>query len=548
MLISDKKRVTHLLVSICFSLIALTVSTHSATAAQDRPQATSRLVSTDLFESAQRCGTAPPTLADQLAVEQALQAQTQSRFNLDACTDVQIPVCWHVIRDGTSGDLMIGDIQNQITILNDAFPNHTFSLDTSARCLTNDDNAEWFGSYVTYFETTVKPALVYSPQTHLNIYSGEVETDSGSPLLGYAAFPWDFAADPNVDGVVIEWSSVDGIGTAPPYNEGDTLVHEVGHWLGLLHIWGDGSCTDDDYVADTALSNASNYGCPVGHSSCGTVDNINNFMDYTDDSCMTQFTAGQIDRMCLMTGVYRPQLLIQSDICGNNIIEAGETCDDGNTKNGDGCSQACRVEGNGEICASYTAPKVDAGTGTISNDDGQVCALFEMPVTLAGSVGTMTDVNLALSGDHAYFDDLQAFLTSPSGTSVLLAENECGDENGSPSGIFDVQFDDAASAGACAWTASADQPSGSLANFNGEHMVGTWTLTICDSFSRDSGRLTTASLDICAYREATAVDLNTMSSQEESSITIFGQLLLGVIILFSTLSAVVISYSARDFK
>lgn len=77
-----------------------------------------------------------------------------------------------------------------------------------------------------------------------------------------------------------------------------TLTHEVGHWLNLRHIWGDGGCGVDDFVADTPLSDAYNRGCPAYPDvSCGTADMTMNFMDYTADSCMNMFTEGQKDRM-----------------------------------------------------------------------------------------------------------------------------------------------------------------------------------------------------------------------------------------------------------
>lgn len=138
----------------------------------------------------------------------------------------------------------------------------------------------------------------------------------GSGLLGYAQFPGGNAA---TDGVVCGYQYFGTIGTAtPPFNLGRTATHEVGHWLNLRHIWGDGACGADDFVNDTPESDAPNYGCATGHVSCGTRDMVENYMDYSDDGCMNLFTAGQGTRMNALfaPGGLRASLLT-SPGCGN---------------------------------------------------------------------------------------------------------------------------------------------------------------------------------------------------------------------------------------
>ncbi|WP_372793718.1 M43 family zinc metalloprotease, partial [Lutibacter sp.] len=82
------------------------------------------------------------------------------------------------------------------------------------------------------------------------------------------------------------------------YGHGRTATHEIGHWLNLRHIWGDGRCRQDDFVTDTPSSDGPNYGCPSYPTvNCQSNDMTMNYMDYTDDNCMYMFSKGQNDRM-----------------------------------------------------------------------------------------------------------------------------------------------------------------------------------------------------------------------------------------------------------
>lgn len=117
--------------------------------------------------------------------------------------------------------------------------------------------------------------------------------------LGYATPP---GGDPAVDGVVINFDVFGNVGPVKTgFDKGRTTTHEVAHWLGLTHIWGDELCGDDG-VFDTPTQKSYNYGCPVfpKMSSCSpdaNGDMYMNFMDLTDDACMNMFTTGQKNKM-----------------------------------------------------------------------------------------------------------------------------------------------------------------------------------------------------------------------------------------------------------
>ena len=162
--------------------------------------------------------------------------------------------------------------------------------------------------------------------SYLNIWTCNM---SGG-ILGYAQFPGGSAA---TDGVVLLNTSVGSMASpAPggsPYDFGRTATHEVGHWLNMIHIWGDANCGNDQ-VSDTPLHNTANYGCPTypSNSTCtGSPAMMTmNYMDYTDDACMYMFTAGQATRMNALfaTGGARVSLL-SSTACQITALPACNT-------------------------------------------------------------------------------------------------------------------------------------------------------------------------------------------------------------------------------
>lgn len=155
-------------------------------------------------------------------------------------------------------------------------------------------------------QQTLKPNTQWDPNRYFNMWTVTFGGDDTN-LLGYAQFPslsglqgfQQNEGSPQTDGVVIRANSFGRIGNVtPPYDRGRTATHEVGHWLGLRHIWGDGDCSADDFCADTPNAAHPNYQCVAINSCPGEADDmIQNYMDYTPDDCMNIVTNDQKSRI-----------------------------------------------------------------------------------------------------------------------------------------------------------------------------------------------------------------------------------------------------------
>ncbi len=232
-----------------------------------------------------------------------------------AAGSTTIPTYFHVVlpaaeaADGISAaeDRLTTLVTNQVSVLNEAYAGRAagkgkkadgasavtpFSFDLVEIDFAYND--AWYGVVPGGVETEMKAATRVGGKDTLNVWTANI----GQDLLGWATFPAKRIGSD--DGVVILDESMPG-GTAGKYALGDTLPHEVGHWLALFHTFQGGCNGKGDSVADTAAEAQPQFDCPADSTdSCpkspGT-DPIHNYMDYTQDSCMYQFTPGQAARM-----------------------------------------------------------------------------------------------------------------------------------------------------------------------------------------------------------------------------------------------------------
>lgn len=264
-----------------------------------------------------------------LITEKTLQKSKQKTgADLEILT---IPVVVHVVHNVASssiGNRNISDEQilSQIRVLNEDFRKimgtpgfNTSPVGADTRiefCLANRDlnGAPTNGIVRVYNSKTsfsinddayLKSLSLWPSHHYLNIWV----TQLSQQMLGYAQFPSGSGVaglgsvdeGAATDGVVIDYRFFGSEGTVrAPYDKGRTTTHEVGHWLGLRHIWGDSQC-GTDYVHDTPRHESENHDCGSLSDCSGTgfstQDMVENYMDYTPDACMNIYTNGQSERM-----------------------------------------------------------------------------------------------------------------------------------------------------------------------------------------------------------------------------------------------------------
>lgn len=284
----------------------------------------------------------------------------------------KIPVVVHIIHNGenigTGTNISVAQIESQLAVLNKDFNRlNDDATDTPAEftavasgmsiefvlatrspegCQTNGivriNGKELTGrtSWNSGLDVQIKSLSIWPAEDYLNLWVCNL-TD----YLGYAQFP---VSDlPGLEEYQNELASTDGVvfshkvfgsndygnfNLDPQYNKGRTATHELGHFFGLRHIWGDlNGCAGTDYVSDTPTQREETYDCP-GHPLAvdqwcnGAAPMFQNYMDYTDDACMNLFTAQQVDRMInvIENSPRRNSLLTSTGAdapvsCGNDV-------------------------------------------------------------------------------------------------------------------------------------------------------------------------------------------------------------------------------------
>ena len=244
--------------------------------------------------------------AEQRRIERQMDRRLagRNRFRVAGGVEVTIPVYFHVIKSTRGeGGVTAAQIDAQVAELNQDYAGGESGAAASTGfrfSLAGTDtyvNNNWFRG---------SSANDMRSETHLGGAKALNVWTLDFRYLGIASFPWDYASSPSLDGIRVLYTSLPG-GTSTNYDQGKTATHEAGHWLGLYHTFQGGCVAPGDLVDDTPFQDSPSSGCPVGRDSCSSpgLDPIENYMDYSHDSCYNRFTSGQSGRMANAWSAYR---------------------------------------------------------------------------------------------------------------------------------------------------------------------------------------------------------------------------------------------------
>ncbi|MFT6960696.1 MAG: PKD repeat protein [Flammeovirgaceae bacterium] len=433
--------------------------------------------------------------AQLIEIEQLIQAKTSERLSAGNRTKMtyQIPVIVHVIHNGEpigeGANISAAQVYSQIDVLNedfsgtnadtanvrDIFKDRIGNIGVTFVIATHDPDgmelpepgitrynggsSDW--SNTGAFDSQVKTVTSWNARQYANFWTA----DLGGQLLGYAQFPTMGIVDgllptesEDTDGVVMGhryFGSANKVTTsqlseAGVFNLGRTATHEVGHWLGLRHIWGDGGCGVDDYVTDTPNSGGSNGGCPSDSQNTCTdasddePDMWENYMDYTNDACMYMFSTGQEDRMqtVLDNDPLRNDLINSdvpvSDVPRDPFVVASfdyetsfDVCSGTNVLTVDFNSDSYIALSNSEQITGYswTFEGADVGSSTQENPTVtySTAGTYDVTLTVTSTIGSKTitiedaivvDLSIFEPSILPFTEDFESFDTNASGWEV----------------------------------------------------------------------------------------------------------------------------------
>ena len=392
-----------------------------------------------------------------------------------AATVITIPVIVHVIHNGegvgAGRNLSEAQVKAQLETLNEDFRRKPgtrgfntnpagadieiefcpAAIDRQGRAMAERGIDRYNGNRVNWdrdeIEGVLKPSTSWDPNKYFNIWV--LEFNSADRLLGYAQFPSQSnlpgiptSGPASTDGVVVNYRSFGNAekGNFPtmqaPYNLGRTLTHEVGHWLGLRHIWGDANC-GDDFCGDTPPQASESRGCQVGRVSCGTTNMVQNYMDYSDDGCFNIFTNDQKARIrAVMEISPRRGSLLTANVCGTQVVSRPQANFRAETR---------RVLLGGQVRFSDLSANFptrwewtfEGGTPATSTEQNPIVVYttpgkFKVTLKVFNSVGESEPVvrtefievlNVGLCSDQTNFNGTATVLREPNGTGYVAGQN-----------------------------------------------------------------------------------------------------------------------------